>query len=406
MPIFLEYRSPTYARCASVAHPFSPRHALSCTDCVSRRFVLAQELIDTIADFLWDEPVQLARCCLVCCAWYFAARRHLSPSVALCGRDTLDDLVRILMSKENNRYGQAVRNLQIVDKPDQPYVRTLPMRLPGCHLKGLKVVHFLDLDWAALARPHISFFDYLTSYSSVTKVCFDNCTFRRVEDLRAIADALPNLDSLMLSRIMVRLASDATHLPPRAPTAQLRVRRLTLPHGAERYRFSTDESCPSLPAILLHQLTSYSTVVRLHVDTTQFCSFSQLQHFLRAFPALRKIVLSCDPAWKLPDASLDTVLLPTTGSADVWPLLGLHAMSGTIVLQFLRLFMERYRRYQAHHIMVRGAISSTLLSTVEEMVCHSGPMLRKFSLDIWRPSDEEALPQFPLRVSMSPSFLM
>ncbi|KAH9920359.1 uncharacterized protein B0H18DRAFT_1024302 [Fomitopsis serialis] len=173
----------------------------------------AQELIDIIADYLWDEPVQLARCCLVCRAWYFSARQHLHRRTLQSAKD-LADLVRILMSKQNRGYGHALHDLEIKDDPARPFAHTFPIRVPASLLSRLDGLGFSQLDWTK-ARPHVRFFKHLAYFSTVTRLSLVGCSFRRADELRTLINTLPSLSMLLLDSIAFQPESPDTARLPR-----------------------------------------------------------------------------------------------------------------------------------------------------------------------------------------------
>ncbi|KAH9919931.1 uncharacterized protein B0H18DRAFT_1106448 [Fomitopsis serialis] len=138
--------------------------------------VLPQELIEYIAGLLWNEPVQLARCCLVCHAWRHAADCYIHNEVVIPDKKTLVALMQILMSKQNKCCSKTIQSLCIVDQHEKPYAHTFPMYIQGCLLPEIDFLGMKHLNWA-MARSHASFFSYLNSFTSVLKLELSECCF-------------------------------------------------------------------------------------------------------------------------------------------------------------------------------------------------------------------------------------
>ncbi|KZT68063.1 hypothetical protein DAEQUDRAFT_812403 [Daedalea quercina L-15889] len=345
---------------------------------------LAHELIEDISDFLWDEPVQLARCCLVCRAWYHAARRHLTPWLTIRSNNALRDLVHILMSKRNGKYGQVLQHLTINDDAQRAFAHTLSVRIPGCLLPSLRSLQFSYLDWTAALRPHASFFTFLTYFQSVTALVLEACHFHSTDDFHRIVDALPRLQTLTLDTVTI--SSKQREGIQAGPPRRFSRSKLTDLYILG-FQISDHPSDPATHSDLYLQqnhtflgaLSSYSTVVSLQLTMHNVSSFSQLQHFMRNFPALREVWLHYNPAWNLPKASTETSLLRTDLSIDAWPTLGLSMMSSAVTLRFLELFTTQYCKVQNLFIDVRDLRSSALLQVVEEVLRSSGSALNVFS---------------------------
>ncbi|KZT68054.1 hypothetical protein DAEQUDRAFT_812397 [Daedalea quercina L-15889] len=353
---------------------------------------LAYELIEDISDFLWDEPVQLARCCLVCRAWYYAARRHLTSWLTIRSNNALRDLVHILMSKRNGKYGQFLRQLTITDDAQRAFAHTIPVRIPGCLLPSLGILQFFDLDWTTAVRPHESFFTSLTYFTSVIHLTLSGCHFHSADEFHRIINALPRLASLILYEVTIRYKqreqSRATprHRLSRSKLTHLSVLRLQI------------SGCPSEPIahgeLRLQQrpsfleLASYSTIVSLQLSMHDVSSFAQLQQFIRGFPALREVTLHHDPVWDFPEVSTETGLLRIDSSIDAWSKLALIRMSSAVMLRSLEFLLTQYRKVGRLNFMVLGLCSPALLQAAEEVMQDSGPALTEFQWSHYSAHDE------------------
>lgn len=93
----LEFRSPAYVRQGASKLMLTGKTSTHYLYCSTSTPKLAQEIIELIADFLWDDPVQLSSCTLVCRAWYHAARHHLKlPTTTIRSRRHLINFAHVL----------------------------------------------------------------------------------------------------------------------------------------------------------------------------------------------------------------------------------------------------------------------------------------------------------------------
>ncbi|EPT01885.1 hypothetical protein FOMPIDRAFT_1119579, partial [Fomitopsis schrenkii] len=175
---------------------------------------LPHEVLEHIIGFLWDDPSELARCCLVCRAFLFPALYHLKD-YECCGRTTLGIQNRAALSGyarwfrlnrnkpfgEQNTYIDIVLAIVVIDDSRRPFAHLFPMILPGCNIPPtVSSLQFHCIDWS-LTRPHSRFFDCLAFFTGITKLELTACCLRSAWDLRRTVAALPNLESLMLNNI-------------------------------------------------------------------------------------------------------------------------------------------------------------------------------------------------------------
>ncbi|KZT68526.1 hypothetical protein DAEQUDRAFT_727891 [Daedalea quercina L-15889] len=361
--------------------------------------ILSQELIEYTADYLWDEPVQLARCCLVCRAWYHAAIRHLRKTVHVESHNAMSDLVHILMSKRepNIRYARALKSLVIADSFGKPFAHTFPLRLPIELITALESLELSSVDWTK-PRFHPNFFKYFSRFTSVTALYFWRCRFRSTEDFQRIINRLPNLKTLNLESVTVLRATsmlkDAHGAHCGNPVVRPEPRALCI--WGSRSDGDRSEETPSLHTQPLHEsvlnvLASYSTeIIELRLSTTQFPSFLRLQSFLRNFPRLRIIALEGTPQWRVPDSSLDieSALLVTDAGIDTWDELYLIDMSSAVTAAFVELFLAQYRKVRELDISIRGLPSLALNRAVTALTQLSARTLTKFHWELLAPPEE------------------
>ena len=351
--------------------------------------VLEQKLIDRIVDFLWDEPVQLVQCSLVCVAWYGAARHHLLGFQGIlnidCERD-LSDFAHILLSPRNKQYGRTVQILGIEDSPEARFAHTLPDCLPGSLLPNVTSLNFSQLDWAAeSSRPRDTFFTWLTSFDSVTSLYLEDCRFRHADDLHSFALVLPKLKELHID-------TSAVEGDPPSSAAWSRQARPASTEDIDALTTSASEL-----SIAENALTAHPTVMCLHVNMTLYHSFPHFQRFMQTFPSLREVLLGGDPSWSVPDPSDDTVLLRIDTPMDIWPMLALHNMSAGNLVQFIGLLTAQFHKIREVNLSLHGPLTPTLEYAIEELTRISGPELTSFFWDSCR--DKEALQGSSIQVS-------
>ncbi|KZT63277.1 hypothetical protein DAEQUDRAFT_815749 [Daedalea quercina L-15889] len=358
--------------------------------------ILSQELIEYTADFLWDEPKQLARCCLVCSAWYHAAIRHLQKTMNVRSNNAMRDLVYLLMSKRESRdrYARALKSLVIADDFSKPFAHSFPMRLPGIAVKSLELS---SLNWTKPFHPE--FFKYLSRFTSVTALYLWRCRFGSTDDFEKVISTLPNLETLNLESITVLRATSIlqdtrnAHRRNRAIRPQLRALCIWKPRSdGDRSKETSSLHTEPLHKTVFDRLALYSTgIIELRLSTTQFPSFLRLQSFLRHFPRLRIIALEGTPQWQVPDSSpdIESALLVTDAGIDAWDELYLIDMTSTVAAAFVELFLAQYRKVRELHISIRGLPSSALNRAVTALTQLSARTLTEFhwgllaSLEEW-----------------------
>ncbi|TFY60860.1 hypothetical protein EVJ58_g4874 [Rhodofomes roseus] len=365
----------------------------------------AQELIDFIADFLFDEPVQLARCCLVCRAWYFSARHHLLERTLQSTR-ALNDLVRILMSRNNRSYGRALRHLTIREHPTKAFAHTFPLRVTASRLSQLTMVSFSQLDWT-LKRPHARFFKHLAYFASVTSLILERCRFRHTDELRTTIHALPSLELLSLDSVVFHtLSPDAVR-----PAFQFRqtLRTLEFWHVAASGDPMAVADGQHLPQCMLDLLALYLTVVKLSLRRTRLLSTSQLFSFIDAFPALRHLHIEGDPLRRSEEpqvfrksASSDQVIgTAETEVATALTTVRLSEVSSAFALTLIELLVNRNYALEELYVTLDDAPSPALQLAIRECLRQSGPALTEFLwgyrsdiLTFWHPGrgDLDLLP--------------
>lgn len=80
---------------------------------------LSQEVCEHILDFLWDDSIALARCCMVCRGFLLVALQHLTDFSApsLCSAETLVQFARALRAKQHWAFSKALFCLDIDEDP-------------------------------------------------------------------------------------------------------------------------------------------------------------------------------------------------------------------------------------------------------------------------------------------------
>ncbi|KAH9920357.1 uncharacterized protein B0H18DRAFT_1121955 [Fomitopsis serialis] len=338
---------------------------------------LPHEIIELIADFLWDEPVQLARCCLICCAWYHAAKRYLSRSVTIRSTRALGDLGHILVSKVNRPYGRSLRSLYIYENAEEPYAHTFSMRVSGCLLSKVEELCIFRLDWVT-TRPHTSFFTYLNSFGTVTSLTLYQCCFRHAEVLRTIVDALPGLTDFALVSITVHSAPQALDSIGEnlLPSAKRKLQSLQLSGCVSRDYASGTAHIESFHQSVLNVLAFYTNVNTLILDTTQFLSFSHFLQFFCAFPELHRIYCRKVPEWEPPsdEAVLNGVGKDMKAFTDVF----LGEVSSAFAAVFFKLFAKRCCELRTFDIVLVDVPGPEFQAAIDKVLRHSGAVLRDF----------------------------
>ncbi|KAH9911760.1 uncharacterized protein B0H18DRAFT_1128177 [Fomitopsis serialis] len=346
---------------------------------------LPQEVIELIANFLSDEPVQLATCCLTCSAWYHAARPHLRQWKTIRSEEALRTLVRVLLTKRNERYGRALRSLEIWDNARKPFAHVFSLRVPGRLLVHLTALRLHGIDWSTV-RPHPRFFKDLSGFASVIRLTLVKCRFRRPEELRAIANGLPNLKFFSLSLITVASAPPAADVIRKSPSiSNLVLDKIQLFGSAsapQAYSVGSDD-VQRLHQSVLDALASYSTVTSLQLDADQFLSFPQCQRFIRAFPRLQAIHMMRDPTWGPSSLPVDAGLLDSQTKPCAWDIMQLRmsSVSAKFTAQFLEAFASVFCRVVTLSIALKDEPTTSLLSVVRMLLRESGSTLHQVE---WR----------------------
>lgn len=355
---------------------------------------LSQEIIEYIADYLWDEPVQLTKCSLVCAAWYYAAKRHLSSYVAATSDLGMKRLVHILMSRENRKYREAVKHIKVGGKPS---LRTFHMRLPGQLLKSLESLEFAELDWTpAKLRFQPVFYRHLSYFASVKTLYLRHSRFICAEDLAKVICALPNLSDLNVDSITVERATHGCSLKEKI--ANYYHHRCMSPSLTELCFWgqrdeahpTSTETEPTGESVALHQdvldaLSACSTSIKaLRVSTTQFASFDQFRMFLDNFPQIRSLALERNPQWEMPPPSASARLLVTKLKEDehVWEELHLLEMQSATARGFIDLFFVQGRKVRELDLELLDWPTPALHRTVGRLTDKCGRLLNAFRLNI------------------------
>ncbi|KAH9920410.1 uncharacterized protein B0H18DRAFT_598155 [Fomitopsis serialis] len=244
-----------------------------------------QELIDLICEFLRLDPFTLTRCCLVCHAWYQAAR-HLfwHEMLWLFSREALDDFAHTLISKGNRSYGKNFDNLHIWEDPRRPIAHIWPMRIPGYLLPRAKVLELCNFDWAA-TRPHDLFFRFLSYYTSITTLEIKQSRFRDATQLRRIFNALPSLETLVLHGVTLQHPLTPGSAPSFVSSRRNKLTTLRFWNEAD-VPAEWDAHKQAHSRSLLDVCSAYSSVVDLALDLRYYSSLSHLHQYLRHFPKL------------------------------------------------------------------------------------------------------------------------
>ncbi|EPT01914.1 hypothetical protein FOMPIDRAFT_1048506 [Fomitopsis schrenkii] len=251
------------------------------------------ELTERIVDFLWDEPLDIVRCLLVCHAWYHAARHHVNDVGSIRSNTALRSLAHILVGKRMPRYGKIIFTLSLSEHASSPYVHTFPMLVPGSLCPNVDRLDITNIDWAAQVTPHREFFAYLSFYTSIRELTLARCRFRSIEQLNKLVDSLPSLDTLRLHRIRLAPGSDIQMGHIGSTSLDSSSARRSTPMCAHR--------------ALLSLAAPGSPLVRLALDVRYFSSLQVLERILVALPALTHLSLERDPTWftssQLPEPS-------------------------------------------------------------------------------------------------------
>ena len=355
----------------------------------------SQELIEHIANFLWDEPVQLTQCSLVCAAWYHAAKRHLTSYMSATSDFAMKRLVYILTSKRNRKYRKALKHIKVGEKPS---LRAFHMRLPGGALTAMESLEFSELDWThSKLRFQPVFYQRLSYFVSVKTLYLRHCRLFCAEDLARVICALPNLDELNADSITIRQATHGGSLKQKITNYyQYRCKSPTLTelcfwkHGDAADLLAEPRMEPTAESVALHQdvldvLSSCSTSIKsLRVSTTQFASFEQFRQFLDSFPQLHSLALEQEPEWEMPPPSTSAHLLATKlkDKNQVWEELHLFEMRSASVQRFIELFIAQHRRVRELELELLDWPTVALHSAVSRFTEKCGRTLHTFRLEI------------------------
>ncbi|TFY55979.1 hypothetical protein EVJ58_g7913 [Rhodofomes roseus] len=152
------------------------------------------EIVEEIIDHNRYDPPTLLACALVCRDWAPRSQCHLQrkPTLTIRSAAQLNLIGSLLVSKRSRGLYAKVRLLRIIDDPSTPFFHSLPLCLPGQHLPEVAAVLLEGVDWTTF-RPHVSFFTWLSRFSSVTSLCIHGCALRPVAHTLRMARGLPKL---------------------------------------------------------------------------------------------------------------------------------------------------------------------------------------------------------------------
>ncbi|KAH9926132.1 uncharacterized protein B0H18DRAFT_954802 [Fomitopsis serialis] len=178
---------------------------------------LPAELTDFIIGFHWDDPLTLWSCALTCRTWRSASEYHLNAYHALDIKSVTD---LTLLSKrfarpESRRFYRDIREMNILESHERPFVHIVPLCIPGSFVPRLDTLRIWSLRRQGLSTGnqwHRSFFSLLSAYKSVTYLALTSSQFHNVEELRRIIKVLPALEEIELTGV------DFPHPPPSLAT--------------------------------------------------------------------------------------------------------------------------------------------------------------------------------------------
>jgi len=241
------------------------------------------------------------------------------------------------------------------------------------------------VDWSTV-RPHPRFFKDLSSFASVIRLTVVKCRFRRAEELRAIANGLPNLKTLSLSLVTVASAPPTADVTRKSPSISNSLLEKIHLFGSisvrQAYSIGSDD-VQRLHQSVLDTLASYSTVTSLQLDANQFLSFPQCQHFICAFPKLQAIHMMRDPTWGSSGLPVGASLLESHAKISAWDIMHLHlsSMSAKFTAQFLEPFASLFCKLVTLSIALKDQPTTSMLSAVRMLLQESGSTLQQLE---WR----------------------
>ncbi|KAI0722111.1 hypothetical protein C8Q72DRAFT_896192 [Fomitopsis betulina] len=291
------------------------------------------EILLLIFGFLRDQPVQLYRCRLVCHQWYHVIDKP-KDEVRIRSEEDAAEMVRIMVSQENRRFGRLIESMFVIDNPSKPFAHCLPLRLQGEHFTKLGCLKFENLNWTA-KRPHPLFFRHISYLSKVKRLLLRRCRLHRADDLWNLLSALPSLQKLGIDAVSVELDLFGRHTIPPSKVPELW--RLTL-------------ASKVLPRSIIDVLSLLSCkVTKLDIGLDSFSAFDDLEHLICALPALDAVHISGDPPWEFPTSSS-----PAT-TAKTWTDIRLYGVSYSTALGVVASFPPRGLRRII--VSLRGAPS-------------------------------------------------
>ncbi|KAH9841515.1 uncharacterized protein C8Q71DRAFT_803309 [Rhodofomes roseus] len=361
---------------------------------------LPQEVLEYVIDFLWDDPISLARCCLTCRAWIQVAvyhlRRYNNTSVlTIRNRKSLTAHSRASKLMKTKRPS----TLEIDENPRKSYVHTFPMLMPGCNLSKESTtltIRRLDL---AIRRPHNQFFRYLSYYTHITALDLRLCRFESTPQLRRMINALPNLTDLELTGITLRDGL-VTTLVPHSITLNRKLEKITLSHPPGQGTLQHpvwDGADRAAAQTLLAVCAAYSTVLWLSVDANYFRSLTDLKHFIYSFPHLSHLRLRSHTRSRWSLSSDDVGVRTASTSPHFFSLFELSTVSTACAVQLMSLVSTTPTCSQLEELIIRHEDTSgpvaELLSDVQHTLHVSGAALKKFTW-VWPcNSDSQLVPR-------------
>ncbi|CCM05624.1 uncharacterized protein FIBRA_07853 [Fibroporia radiculosa] len=175
---------------------------------------LAQEIIDHIIDFLWDDPPSLCKCALTHSSWYNRSRMLLYIRVHIRDCATFSAFRQLVLHAPRPRsfFEGHSSLLDLTDGGVRPYVQEIPHLLVSCR-QAIRTIVLREAHWHEKRSPHSTFFSSLALLTTITRLELISCTFGTFREFQRLLCELPQLTEVSIQDISIKSHSPIPVVP-------------------------------------------------------------------------------------------------------------------------------------------------------------------------------------------------
>ena len=352
---------------------------------------LPQEIIDSIIALLWDDPVSLGLCSLVCCAWLKTSIKYLEEYTGgvLKIRDWAA-LVACSRALKTYTRQSHFHTIQIIDDPKRPFSHLFPMLVPGCDLAGISILELGGVNWTT-TRLSTHFFDFLAYFASIRTLGLRQCRFGSASDLRRMIIAFPQLEVLILDRVDFNDKFKSSFAVNAMVKTSQTLQTVHLSHCSGRSYRTSGPLCGS-DCMGIHSIPSFyashRNISTLRLQLEHFLSPTHLFHFVGYFH-LRHLTVAGRPiaasSWQplFTGHGPEAYLLPTR---RMFSSLEVEHVPSICSLWLMSLLSAPRTQNRIESLIIRHSDCSdpvtfmALLHRIQRALESCGPVLKHFSL--------------------------